>query len=351
MRAARYHAAHQPLSLDEVPTPQPGPDEVRVRVRASGVCGTELHFTDGLYAPLDPPTTLGHEVAGEVDAVGSAVRDVAVGDRVVVNYLLFCSRCRWCRKGQQHRCEQPRGLFAFVSDGGFADHVVVPATCVVALPDAIDFVDAAPLCCAGATAVHALGIARVEPGEVVVVVGAGGVGLATVQVALDHGARVVAVSRSTDKREAAVAAGAESAVAPDQARDAVAALGGADVVVETAGTAESLPVSVALLGRGGRLVLVGYSDAPLQVQPLALVVEEQSVLTSVGSTPADLARAVELAGRGRLRIPVDQVLDLSDVDRALDRLRRGEVVGRIVLVPQASPDAVTSSSETVLRRP
>jgi len=332
MRAARYHAAHQPLSIDEVPTPEPASDEVRVRVRASGICGTELHFTDGLYAPVDPPKTLGHEVAGEVDAVGDAVTGVALGDRVVVNYLLFCARCRWCRKGQQHRCVNPRGLFAFVTDGGFAEQVVVPATCVVALPDGIDFAEAAPLCCAGATAVHALGIARVEAGEIVVVVGAGGVGLALVQVAVDRGARVVAVSRSPEKLEAARSVGAEAAVTPDGAADAVSALGGGDVVVETAGTAESLPVSLGLLGRGGRLVLVGYSDAPLEVQPLTLVVDEKSVLTSVGSTPADLAHAVDLAARGRLRVPVDAV-GLGEVNDALARLRRGEVVGRLVVVP------------------
>lgn len=333
MRAARYHAAHQPLSVDEVATPEPAPDEVRVRVRASGICGTELHFTDGLYAPADVPMTLGHEVAGEVDAVGAAVHDVAVGDRVVVNYLLFCSRCRWCRKGQQHRCVNPRGLFAFVSDGGFAEYVVVPATCVVALPDSIDFTDAAPLCCAGATAVHAVRIAHVEPGEIVVVIGAGGVGLALVQVAVDQGARVVAVSRSAEKLRVAQSLGAEVVSTPDAALDFVAALGGGDVVVETVGSAQSLPRSLDLLGRGGRLVLVGYSDAPLEVQPLALVVDEKSVLTSVGSTPADLAHAVDLAVRGRLRVPVDTVVDLDGVNDALARLRGGEVLGRVVIVP------------------
>lgn len=333
MRAARYHAPHQPLSVDEVPTPEPAADEVRIRVRASGVCGTELHFTDGLYAPADPPTTLGHEVAGEVDVVGDAVADVAIGDRVVVNYLLFCSRCRWCRRGQQHRCVNPRGLFAFVSDGGFAEHVVVPATCVVPLPDAIPFTDAAPLCCAGATAVHALGVAGVEAGDVVVVVGAGGVGLALVQVAVDRGARVVAVSRSQAKLRAATSFGAEVAVTPDKARDAVSAVGGGDIVVETVGSAETLPLSLGLLGRGGRLVLVGYSEAALEVQPLSLVVEEQSVVASVGSTPADLAHAVGLAARGRLRVPVDDVIPLHEVNEGLHRLRRGDVVGRVVVVP------------------
>lgn len=333
MRAARWHQAHQPLSLEDVAMPEPGLDEVRVRVRGSGVCGTELHFTDGLYEPASPPTTLGHEVAGEVDAVGAAVTDVSVGDRVVVNYLLFCSRCRWCRRGQQHRCERPRGLFAFVSDGGFAEYVVVPATCVVGLPDDIDFTDAAPLCCAGATAVHATDLAATAPGEIVVVVGAGGVGLALVQVAVDRGARVIVVSRSEAKRGAAVEFGAERAIAPEQAVEVTSALGGADVVFETVGSASSLPLSVEFLGRGGRLMLVGYSEAPLELQPLALVVQEQSVLTSVGSTPADLATAVDLAQRGRLRIPVHAVLGLEEVNDALAQLRRGEVVGRLVLIP------------------
>ncbi|SDY30095.1 alcohol dehydrogenase, propanol-preferring [Modestobacter sp. DSM 44400] len=336
MLAARYHAAGRPLSLDDVPVPQPGSDEVRVRVRAAGVCGTELHFTDGLYAPSRAPMTLGHEAAGTVDAVGSAVSGWAEGDRVAVYYYLFCGSCRWCLRGRQNLCLAPRGVLAFAADGAFAEQLVVPAHCLVRLPESVSFEAAAPLCCAGTTAVHALAEAAVGPGEVVVVLGTGGVGLAVVQEARRRGASVVAVSRDPGRRAAALTAGAVAAIPPEDAADAVARLSGgqgADAVVELAGVSATLELATGLLGRRGRLVLVGYSADQLTVSPLSLVVSEQRVLASVGSTLAELETAVALAVAGSLTPPVADVLPLSSVNEALDRLRAGDVAGRLVLLP------------------
>jgi propanol-preferring alcohol dehydrogenase len=334
--AARFRAAGQPLSLDDVPVPEPGPDEVRVRVRAAGVCGTELHFVDGLYAPARVPMTLGHEAAGTVDAVGSAVRGWAEGDRVAVHYYLFCGTCRWCLRGRQNLCLQPRGVLAFAADGAFAEHLVVPAHCLVRLPDGLTFAQAAPLCCAGTTALHALGEAEVEPGDVVVVLGAGGVGLSVVQDARRRGARTVAVSRSPERRAAALTAGAVAAVAPEELTWAVAEVSGgqgADVVVELAGVTATLTLAVEVLGRRGRLVLVGYSTDTLTVHPLSMVVAEQRVLASVGNTYAELVAAVQLADAGLLLPPVSATLPLTEVNTALDGLRAGAVTGRLVLEP------------------
>lgn len=336
MLAARYHAAGRPLELDDVPVPRPGPDEVRVRVRAAGVCGTELHFTDGLYAPSRTPMTLGHEAAGTVDAVGAAVTGWAEGDRVAVYYYLFCGSCRWCLRGRQNLCLAPRGVLAFAADGAFAEHLVVPAHCLVRLPAELSFTAAAPLCCAGTTAVHALTEAAVEPGEVVVVLGSGGVGLAVVQEARRRGATVVAVSRHPGRRDAARAAGAALAVGPEETADAVTRLSGgqgADVVVELAGVTATLELATAVLGRRGRLVLVGYSADLLTVSPLSLVVSEQRVVASVGNTVSELEAAVALAAAGDLTPPVAGTLPLASVNEALDRLRAGEVTGRLVLEP------------------
>ena len=336
MLAARFTAAGRPLSLDEVPVPQPGADEVRVRVRAAGVCGTELHFTDGLYAPARVPMTLGHEAAGTVDAVGSQVTGWVEGDRVAVHYYLFCGSCRWCLRGRQNLCLAPRGVLAFAADGAFAEHVVVPAHCLVRLPEHLSFGQAAPLCCAGTTAVHALSEAGVEPGEVVVVLGAGGVGLAVVQDAHRRGAAVLAVSRNPARRAAALEAGALTAVTPEDLPAAVADASdghGADVVVELAGVTATLELAVGVLGRRGRLVLVGYSADPLTVHPLSLVVAEQRIVASVGNTHAELAAAVQLAAAGLLLPPVAETLPLTEVNTALDRLREGAVVGRLVLEP------------------
>jgi propanol-preferring alcohol dehydrogenase len=336
MLAARFHGAHQPLALDDVPVPEPGPDEVRVRVQAAGVCGTELHFTDGLYAPSRTPMTLGHEAAGVVDAVGSAVTGWAEGDRVAVYYYLFCGRCRWCLRGRQNLCLAPRGVLAFAADGAFAEQLVVPAHCLVRLPAGVSFDAAAPLCCAGTTAVHALTEAAVEPGEVVLVLGSGGVGLAVVQEARRRGATVVAVSRDPARQEAARRCGATLAVPPGEAEDAVRRLSGgegADVVVELAGVTATLELATRVLGRRGRLVLVGYSADQLTVSPLALVVAEQRVVASVGNTLAELEQAVALAAAGQLAPPVAGTLPLTAVNDALDQLRAGQVTGRLVLHP------------------
>lgn len=336
MLAARFHGPHRPLSLDEVPLPEPAPDEVRVRVRAAGVCGTELHFTEGLYAPSRVPMTLGHEAVGTVDALGAEVTGWAAGERVAVYYYLFCAECRWCLAGRQNLCLAPRGVLAFAADGAFAEHVVVPARCLVALPEGLGFEEAAPLCCAGTTALHALSEAELAPGELVVVLGAGGVGLAVVQEARRRGATVVAVSRDPARRAAAQALGASTAVDLPDVAGAVAELSGgrgADAVVELVGVNPTLQAAVGVLGRRGRLVLVGYSSDTLTVSPLALVVAEQRVVASVGATRAELVSALALGATGQLRVPVAEALPLAEANTALDRLRAGAVTGRLVLQP------------------
>ncbi|MGQ0669774.1 MAG: alcohol dehydrogenase catalytic domain-containing protein [Actinomycetota bacterium] len=336
MRSARFYAPNEPLHLEDVPLPDLGPDEVRVRVRGAGICGTELHFVEGLYPPAKIPMILGHEVAGEVEEVGTAVDGFSPEDRVVVYYYLFCGRCRWCLRGLQHLCLAPRGLFAFVSDGGFAEYVTVPGHCLVRLPDHISFEDGAPLCCSATTALHAAAVADLEPGELAVVYGAGGVGLSLVQVAKLRGARVVAVSRSSEKLAAAKRVGADHAASSKDADDLIRELTkgqGADVVFECVGSAETMPVALGVLGKRGRLVFIGYTAASLDVSPLSLVVGEQQIRSSVGNTFAELEIAVDLAARGQLRPVIGGVLPLEDINEGLERLRRGEVVGRLVVKP------------------
>jgi alcohol dehydrogenase, propanol-preferring len=336
VRAARFHGANRPLLIESVPEPEPGPDEALVRVRAAGICGTELHFLEGLYEPATVPMTLGHEVAGVVEEVGPEATAVGVGDRVAVNYYLFCGRCSWCLRGRHNLCSSPRGQFAFLSDGGFAEYVAVPAHCLVPLPDTLPFESAATLCCSATTAIHAMGIARVEPGELVVVYGAGGVGLALVQVARIRGARVLAVSRSPEKLRAARELGADHADHPDRAAARVAELtrdGGADVVFELVGTDETMRPALGLLGKRGRLTFIGYSAESLRISPMGLVVAEQQILSSVGHTHPELEQAVGLAARGLLTPPVAGTVPLEGVNRGLDELRRNRVVGRLVVVP------------------
>jgi propanol-preferring alcohol dehydrogenase len=336
MRAARFYDAFEPLRMEDVEPQEPKRDEAQIRVRAAGVCGTELHFMDGLYSPARRPITLGHEVAGEVVAVGSEVEGFIVGDRVVVFYYLFCGHCRWCVRGHQHLCVQLRGLLAFMSDGGFAEYVTVPAHCLVSLPDRISFAMGAPICCSVTTSVHATALSRVEAGETAVIIGVGGVGLSLLQVARLCGARVVAVSRSHAKRQAAMALGAFASASPDEAKRLVEEITegeGADVVFELVGTSESMPIAIGLLGRRGRLTFIGYSGDSIDIDPLALVVSEQRILSSVGNTYSELETAVGLVARGQLEPVVADVRPLDEVNDGLSRLRGGELVGRLVLTP------------------
>lgn len=343
MRAARFHGPNRPLVIEDVPEPVPGLGEVMVRVEAAGVCGTELHFLDGLLTPATAPITLGHEVAGTVAAIGPAAgrgTPVAVGERVAVHYFHPCRHCLPCRTGAEHLCDAPAGFLAFATDGGFAEYVRVPASAVTPLPEGLDARDAAPLCCSATTAIHARGVAALAPGQWAVVYGAGGVGLALVQVLALAGVRTIAVSRTPAKLTLAGDLGAEATVDATAGREAVAeaVLGvtrgrGADAVFETVATRETMATSLALLGKRGALVLVGYGFDPLELSPLALVVPEARVLTSVGNTYPELLEALDLAARGRLRPVVDRVVALDEVNTVLDDLRAGRVEGRAVLVP------------------
>jgi len=331
----RFHGPGRPLTVDDVKNPVPGLGQVLVDVAAAGVCGTELHFLDGLLSPARTPITLGHEVAGTIAAVGDGVDELAVGDRVAVHYFHSCGSCARCDGGDDHLCDTPLGFLAFATDGGFAEQLVVPAGSAVPVPDGLDLVDAAPVCCGGATAVHAAEVAGTGPGEVAVVYGAGGVGLALVQVLQLAGARVLAVGRDEARLSLARGFGAATVNAAEDVAARVHELTdgrGADVVFELVGTAATGAVALACLGKKGAVVYIGYSFDRVPLSPLALVVPEQRILTSVGNRRSELVEALDLAASGRLRIPTTAA-PLSEAAAVLEDLRAGRVVGRAVLVP------------------
>ncbi len=241
MRAARYHGPGESLRLEEVPVPQPGLGEALVRVKAAGICHTELHFLSGVLNLGVAPVTLGHEIAGEVAELGPGVTSVRPGDRVIVYYYVGCGVCHWCRTGQENLCDALVAEYGFVSDGGLAEYVKAPARNLVKLPDSLPFEDAATLGCSATTSIHAAGLARLGPGEVAVVYGFGGVGAALVQYCDLAGARVIAVGRSPAKLQLARDLGAEAAI--DATREDVPARvreltggQGADAVFELVGT-------------------------------------------------------------------------------------------------------------------
>lgn len=340
MKAVRYYGPGQPFRLEEVDRREPEAGEVLVRVTASGVCHTELHFRSGLLDLGVAPIIMGHEVVGCIEEVGDDVPQERVGERVIVYYYLGCGECAHCRVGDEHLCPHLRAEYGFISDGGYAEYVTVPARNCVVLPDSIPDVEAAPIGCGVTTAVHAAKLAELGIGEWAVVYGVGGVGFGLVQLSRAMGARPIAVGRSPQKLERALQLGAEFAVNAAEASVSerireITGGAGADVVFECVGTEETMREASAALGRRGRLVFVGYSPDSFSVHPIQLVVFEQKVLGSVGATLQDLHEAVDLVARGVVRTVVDRTLPLERFESGLGALEHGELVGRAVLVPGA----------------
>jgi propanol-preferring alcohol dehydrogenase len=340
MKAVRYHGPNRPLQLEEVPIPEPGPGEILLRVRASGICHTELHFLSGLLNLGIAPLTLGHEIVGVVESVGPSVEEPREGDRVIVDYYSGCGRCEHCRRGDENLCSNLRSEYGFISDGEFAEYIAVPARNTVPLPPTISDEEAAPIGCGVTTAVHAGRLAGLRMGETVLVYGVGTVGYDLVQLGRLAGATVIAVGRTDRKLDLARELGADFAInagresVTDRVREITGGRG-ADVVFELVATRETMGYAVEGLAKRGRLVFIGYSEDPLTVHPVQLVIKEASVTGSVGNTLDELHQAVRLVGHGKIKTVVDRTLPLDRFQEGIDALSAGELVGRAVLTPGA----------------
>jgi propanol-preferring alcohol dehydrogenase len=331
--------ANGQLTVDEVRPPEPKGWAI-LETRAAGVCGTDLHFLDGMVAPPRFPFVLGHEIAGVVVEVPPGAR-VARGDRVIVHNFVGCGACRWCTSRRMSICEKPVGQIGFSLDGGYCDLVRVPPANLVPLPDEVSFETGAVLGCSGITAVHSTRLAEVRLGSTVVVNGVGGVGLSIVQVARAAGAEVIAVADSEAKANLARELGAARAVVvatdaeyddlPDRIRDLTAGRG-ADFFFELVGTRTAMNAGLMLLGHAGCFVYIGYTEEDFVANPFTLMDAELRVIGSIAGDRQDLETAVRLAATGHLRVHVDSRYRLDELSVALDRLRRREVGGRSVIV-------------------
>lgn len=339
MKAVRYYGPGQPFRLEDVPVPEPGPGEVRVHIEAAGVCHTELHFESGLLNLGVAPITMGHEVAGVIDALGAGVPEQRLGERVIVYYYAGCGLCEWCRRGDENLCDRLRAEYGFLNDGGYAEYMCVPERNAIPLPAGLASDAAAPIGCGVTTAIHACNLARIGEEDVAVVYGIGAVGYGLVQVAKLRGARVIGVGRTSAKLHRARELGADETVNAAEVGDVAAAVRdltggrGAQCVFELVATGETMAAATAMLAKRGRLVFIGYSEDAYSVHPIHLVIHEAAVTASVGNTRAELEEAVRLVADGRVRTLVDRVLPLEEWGVGLDAVRQGKVVGRIVLRP------------------
>ena len=316
------------LRLAERPVPGVPAGWSRVGVRAAGVCGTELHFLEGLLDPMGMPRVLGHEIAGEIS-----------GARVAVYNVMNCGSCRYCDTNRDRLCSRSKGMIGFTADGGFADYVIVPERNLVPLPPAVTFEAGAVLACSGMSAVHAVRLAGIGIGDPVVVNGIGGVGLMLIQVAALAGATVLAVADQEAKLELAQDLGARTGLVIDDPEGYETLPGEAsrmlgrrpDVFFETVGTRETMRAGFSCLAPGGSFVQIGYTSQPLDIHPGALIKNELRILTSAAGSKNDLETAIALAAQGRLRAVVANRTDLDGLEAAILRLRDRRVLGRNVV--------------------
>jgi propanol-preferring alcohol dehydrogenase len=327
--------------MGEIPILSVGPKHVLVRIRAAGLCHSDVHYRAGV-APVRYPLTLGHEVAGSVEKIGSEISNVKVGDRVCLHYMVTCGDCFYCSMGSEQFCTSGE-MLGYHRDGGYAEFIVLPARNTFPLPDEIPFEQGAILMCSSATCFHALRKGRVKPGETVAVFGVGGLGISAVQLARTFGALdVYAVDINPRKLKIAEGFGAIPVNAAET--DPVAELRrltggrGVDVALEVIGLPLTMQQSVASLAKFGRAVIVGVTSKSFEVAPYSqLIPTEAEIIGSSDHLAQELPTLIELARRGVLDLSgvvTDTVpLEAEAINQAMDRLEHFGDDVRMVITP------------------
>ncbi len=341
MKAAVFTEVGKPLEMQDWPKPEAGPGEIIVKVAACGVCHTDLHYIDhGVPTFKKPPLILGHEASGTIDQVGKGVTNWKEGDRVLLPAVLTCGVCPNCRTGRENICDN-MVMFGNNIDGSYAEFVKSPAKDAIALPpeEELSIVESSIIADAVSTPYHAVkNRGEVRPGDRVVVYGCGGVGINVVQVAAAAGATVIAVDINPEKLDWAKKFGATyviNANEEERVDKAVRKLtgGGADIAMEVIGNPKTMVAAFNTLRKGGRLVIVGYTDKKMELAAPKVMYFEMEVVGSLGCRPADYPRIVEMARTGKLKVKelVTSRFKLEEINDALDLLREGKGLRSVVI--------------------
>lgn len=340
MRAMVLREFNTPLVLDEgIPDPTPQASEVLIRVKACGICGTDIKIARGRWNPsaIRMPHILGHEFAGIVEQVGAQVTTVRVGQRVSAYFYITCGKCRYCLSGQENVCEEQRRP-GFEAHGAYAEYVKMPAGNLLPLGEAISFEQAAVLPDAVAVPHHALvQLGRFEPGENVLIVGVGGLGVHAIQIVRALGGRAIAADIDESRLEMALQLGADSALDGRDPEIAAKVRGltdgyGVDLCLDLVGTMGSFGWALNATRRKGRYVLVGYSAKhPLEIDTMPYHLCEWELIGCRGSTKDDLRAVIDLTEKGLIRPVIDRVYPLEEANMGLEDLEKGRILGRGIL--------------------
>ncbi|QNI33098.1 alcohol dehydrogenase catalytic domain-containing protein [Alloacidobacterium dinghuense] len=326
MKAAVVPAANSSWQIKDVPEPQPGPGQVLVKMRASGICYTDVHQTLG-HLPGQFPRVLGHEPVGEIVTVAADVTTRKVGDRVGSAWVQStCGRCEWCLRGRRMFCPFMKGTGADVQ-GGHAEYMPMNADATFLIPDKVSFEQAAPIFCAGYTVYSGLRWADPQPHERVAVLGIGGLGHLAVQYAKAAGFETIAISHSPDKDKMIREFGADEVVRDGKS---LAAAGGADIILSTTNSTPSMVDSIQGLRPDGRFIVMGADAEPLTVSVIELLFKRIKIIGSQQNGPEYLYEALDYVAQGKVK-SVIETYPLAEATKAYERVAEGKARFRAVL--------------------
>jgi len=335
MKAAVLHELKKPFVIEEVERPTPGEGEVLIKVEASGVCHSDMHVAEGDWKQFGGitklPLIVGHEIAGKVAELGSAVSELKVGDRVGVPWIYWtCGECDFCREGYENLCMKQK-ITGVTVDGGYAEYIKAPATHATKIPDAVPSEQAAPLFCAGVTVYRALMQAKPQAGQRLAVFGVGGLGHLAVQLGVHLGLEVSAVDLADDKLALAKSLGATDTfnAASSNVVKEMRRHGNAHIVLVTSGSKAAYDTAFNCVRPTGTLLAVGL-PAEVSFPPIMMAAKEVNIKASAVGTRKDLEQVLELAAQGKLRCHV-ATRPLDDVNAIFDEMRGEKISGRIVL--------------------
>ncbi|CAL9317341.1 alcohol dehydrogenase [Streptomyces sp. R02] len=335
-RVAQVPAANGSFEIVEREVPRPGPRHVRIAVEACGVCHSDAMFVAAGLPGTPFPLVPGHEIAGRVDELGDGADEMGwqVGDRVTVGWFGgSCGHCVPCRRGDFIVCDTLK-IPGYSYDGGFAEAVVAPVDALARIPDELTAADAGPMACAGVTTYNGLRRSSARPDDLVAIQGIGGLGHLAVQFAAAMGYETVAIARGADKADFARQLGAhhyvDSTAGP--VAQALQALGGAKVILATAGNSDAIAQTVDGLTPRGELVVIGATADPMPISPLQLILKGRLVRGHPSGTAQDVRDTMTFAARHGIH-PMTEILPLSEANTAFGKMMDGSARFRMVLTP------------------